>query len=147
MTSNEDKRKLTDLSNESAEKELEWVKQCLSIIAIVLGLVIGLKTERSDSMCEYIAFISALSIGGLCLLFGIFLLYSGHDTLYRLSLAYSTYIHRKVDYTNGDNEVSVNPRKIFGVLRVCFFVLLILSILSLIVLSAISSFPVLMQVS
>ena len=142
MTSDADKRRLVNLTNESTDKEFSWIKQCLSILAIILGLIVSLRTDNAANIYEYIAFISTLSFCGLCILVGLAFLYSDHDTSYRLASKFDESITKRGDYTNGDKQVEIAPKKIFGTLRVCFFVLLVLSILSLICLASISNLPV-----
>ena len=141
MKTKEDEKLIIDLMNKSTDKEFAWMKQCLSIIAIILGLLLSLKSKKSINICEYAIFVSAISINALCILSGLIFLYSEHDTLYRLGKKFELYTIRSGERNGGSVPITIVPRKIFGILRKAFFVLLILSILSLIVFGAYSSFP------
>ena len=141
MKTEEDQKLILELMNKSTEKEFIWMRQCLSMLAIILGLLLSLKSGKSANICEYILFVIAISLNALCILSGLIFLYSDHDTLYRLAKKFELYTIRSGGQNDGGIPITVSPRKIFAISRKAFFVLLILSILGLIVFGAYSSFP------
>lgn len=137
---NEDLQNLLSLWKERNEKEFSWVKQVISIISIILGLIISLKSKSSKDLIEYTFFIVAISINGLCVLSGLIFLYSETDTVHSLILRYTKHI-KSPSNSGKQTLIQVEPKKIYDILRILFFILLFLSILSLIAFGAYSSLP------
>jgi len=127
-------------SNEATKKVYDWVRHAISVIAIILGLVISLKTTKSENILEFYLFSISVTLCGLSILCGLFFLYSEADTLYRHSEQYMKHIQTR-DETGGRKLEESDPRKIFDISRKAFFFLLILSILSLIGYAVFSNFP------
>jgi hypothetical protein len=142
MSSKEETQQLLDLWEKRNKEEYSWVKQVIGVVAIILGLIISLKSGASKNMLEYILFISAILSNGLCILCGLIFLYSETDTTHSLAKNYSDSIVRS-SFGGNDNKIIIAaPKKIYGTLRKLFFVFLILSVLSLIMFGAYSSLPV-----
>jgi hypothetical protein len=137
--SNADLMRLADAIDKSTEAELRWVKNCVSVIAIILGLIISLKSDSANDICEYIAFISSVLFCGSCILCGLAFLYSETDTLYHQWCDYERYIQNK-DNSTGTTLRKTARKPIYGKLLNAFFVLLALSILSLIVFAVFSGY-------
>lgn len=129
-----------EITNRSIDKEYLWFKNTISVIAIILGLVISLKNTKSDNIYEFYLFsISVLSCG-FCILCGLIFLYAEPDTLYRHRDKYMKYILQR-DASGGREITATDHRKIFDILRIAFFVFLVLSILSLITYAVVSNYP------
>ena len=140
MENKDDLQYLLTLWKERNEKEFSWVKQVISIISIILGIIISLKSNSSKDLIEYAFFIVAITINGLCVLAGLIFLYSETDTVHSLILSYTKHIKSPLN-SGKQTLIQVEPKKIYSILRICFFILLILSILSLIAFGAYSSLP------
>jgi hypothetical protein len=141
MKNKEDIENILGLWKERNEKEFSWVKHVISIIAIILGLLLTFKIGHSKDMTEYILFISAIGINGICILSGLIFLYSENDTVHSLILKYTDYLTIKTD-EDGEQLIQAPPKRVYSFLRISFFIFLILSVLSLIAFAAYSNFPV-----
>jgi len=134
MTEDE-KIKLRELYAQMAErnkKEYEWFKNSIIVLGTVFGLIISLKTERSKDFFEHLIFGIMITINALCILCGLIYLYADSDTVHRLVHQLEKNIQSGY---SGIKKVEVDQKPIYGVLRVLYFYLLILSIVSLIVYS------------
>ncbi len=127
-------------ANKGTDKEYLWVKNAVSVIAIILGLIISLKANKPEGQYEFILFSISVITCGLCILCGLIFLYAEPDTLYRHASRYMTHIRTR-DETGGRKLKDTAPRKIFDISRIAFFVLLVLSILSLIAYAVVSNYP------
>ncbi len=140
MKYKEDVENIISLWKERNDKEFAWVKQAISVISIILGLILTLKTGSPKNQTEYIIYIIAISINGLTILIGLLFLYSESDTVHSLICKYTDYLTIK-KYTDGEQLIQVRPKKIYSILRILFFTFLISGILSLIFYAAYSNIP------
>jgi len=140
MENKEDIKNLLTFWKDRNEKEFSWVKQVISIISIILGLIISLKSKSSKDFIEYTFFIIAISTNGLCVLSGLIFLYSETDTTHSLIKKLTEHIESPLN-SGKQMLIQVAPKKIYTFLRICFFALLFLSILSLIAFGAYSNLP------
>jgi len=125
---------LLDLKKISNEKEMAWVKQCISVIGIILGLIISLKPSGKETLTTIDShlFIIAISSSGLCVLSGLVYLYSEPDTYHLLANKHFNKLKMTPNASRQDVLTIVAPRKIFTLARWLFFVLLFLSVISLV---------------
>lgn len=119
-----------ELLEKTNEKEYSWIKQVLITISALIGLIISLKTNPSESNLEHISFVITIVSSGLCILCGLAFLYGDTDIYYSLSKEHAKHIESHENYEN--TLIQVAPKKIFGILRICFFLLLFSSVISLI---------------
>lgn len=119
-----------ELLEKTNEKEYSWIKQVLITISALMGLIISLKTNPSESDLEHISFVITIVSSGLCILCGLAFLYGDTDIYYSLSKEHAKHISSHENYEN--TLIQVAPKKIFGILRICFFLLLFSSVISLI---------------
>lgn len=128
----EDAKQLSEKRHLANKKEYEWFKTVISTISILLGLLLTLNDPKSQK--TYLAalfFIVSILSGGLGVLCGLLFLFADTDTDHRTvrdhARKLSQYGH---DY--GYTITSTAPRKIFSVLRICFFFFLIVFVFSLV---------------
>jgi len=141
--SEEDIQRLLKIRVSASDKEYAWVKNVVSVIAILLGILVSLKDKTGiNSEIESKLFISTIILFGLCILFGLIFLYADSDTEHR--------VVKKViqkEYEKGGiiglQSTFVKRRPIFYILRICFFVSLISSVLSLVLYAVFPSFLIL----
>jgi lipopolysaccharide/colanic/teichoic acid biosynthesis glycosyltransferase len=119
-----------DLLNKTNEKEYSWIKQVLITISALIGLIISIKTEPSRNNIEHVSFVITIVSSGLCILCGLAFLYGDTDIYYSLSKEHAKHIESPENYE--DTLIQVAPKKIFGILRGCFFLLLLSTVISLI---------------
>ncbi|APZ47712.1 hypothetical protein BW723_16045 [Polaribacter reichenbachii] len=128
----EDTERLLKIRVSASDKEYAWVKNVVSVISILLGILISLKDKSENhSEIESKLFISTIILFGLCILCGLILLFADSDTEHRLvkKVVEKEYA---VDVPNGLHATFVERRTIFDILRICFFLTLICSVLSLV---------------
>ncbi|MFD0991021.1 hypothetical protein ACFQ1R_13010 [Mariniflexile jejuense] len=127
-----DTERLLKIRVSANDKEYAWVKNVVSVSAILLGILISLKDEtKIHSEIESKLFIITIILFGLCILCGLIFLYADSDTEHRLV---KTVIEKEYELggTSGLKATFVERRTIFYILRICFFVSLICSVLSLV---------------
>lgn len=128
----EDTERLLKIRVSSSDKEYSWVKNVVSAISILLGVLIALKDKsKIHTEIESNLFMITITSFGLCTLCGLIFLYADSDTEHRVvkKVVEKEY---DVDVPNGVQSTFVERRTIFGILRICFFLSLIVSILSLV---------------
>ncbi|MBD0825520.1 hypothetical protein [Aestuariibaculum marinum] len=127
-----DTERLLNVRVSANDKEYAWVKNVVSVSAILLGVLISLKdNSKIHSDIESKLFITTIIFFGLCILCGLIFLYADSDTEHRLV---KKVIEKEYDLggSNGLKATFVERRKIFYILRFCFFVSLICSVVSLV---------------
>ena len=120
-------RDLTELADKRAQKEYEWVKHSMSMVAIVFGLIISLYHPDKDSSTIYFAI--AIGINALCILCGLIFLYGETHTLHRL-MKECIRIHES-GKSDESSLIVVDRNKFFDTLKFAYFVLLFFSFLSI----------------
>ena len=128
-----------ELLEQTSEIEYIWIKQVIVSVSVLMGLIISIKSESSNTSLEHFAFISTVVLGGLCILCGLIFLYEGVDNKYRLTQKHAEHIESHDSYEG--TLIQIAPRKIFGILRVCFFLLLFSTVISLMVYAIVSDKP------
>ena len=124
-------KELLDFRRETNDKEYSWVKNCVSVIAILLGLLISLKSKNDLSgSLESKLYIATIISNGLCILSGLLFLYADTDTDHRVLQQHIKKLRDKSNQVTKQNTF-VGQRKIFSLLRICFIFTLIVSVLSL----------------
>lgn len=136
----EDIETVFELMKERNTKEYAWIKQVISFVSIILGLIISLKTNEITNQKEFLIFAIAISSNAICILFGLGFLYSESSTLHSLILEYKAKIENPV-LSNKQVMIQVAPKKIYTVFKYCFVIFLLIGILSLIAYSLYSSIP------
>lgn len=136
----EDFKILFELMKERNAKEYSWIKQVISFISIILGLLISLKNTEITDQIEFIIFSVAISSNAICILFGLGFLYSETSTLHLLVLEYNKKIENP---TLSDKQVVmfVAPKNIYTWFKYFFVFFLLIGFLSLITYSLYSSMP------
>jgi hypothetical protein len=132
--------KILELWKERNEKEFSWVKQCLSVVAIILGLILTLKTDIPKDLIAYLLFTIAIVSNGLCIISGLIFLYSETDTIHSLVLKYQEHLATKSDNEN-QQLIQVRPKRIYSILRIAFFISLSFGIISLIAYAIYTNYP------
>jgi len=128
----EDIERLLEIRVSASNKEYAWVKNVVSVIAILLGVLVSLKDKtETHNEIESILFIITIIFFGLCILCVLVFLYADSDTEHRVVKKVIQKEYDK-DVTNGLNATFVERRAIFYILRIGFFLSLILSVLSLV---------------
>ncbi|MDO6803957.1 hypothetical protein Q4595_16015 [Wenyingzhuangia sp. 1_MG-2023] len=128
----EDVERLLEIRVSESNKEYAWVKNVVSVVAILLGVLVSLKdkTETHNEM-ESNLFIITIIFFGLCILCGLIFLFADFDTEHRVVKKVIEKEYDK-DVPNGLHATFVKRRPIFGILRIGFFLTLIFSVLSLV---------------
>jgi Na+/proline symporter len=128
----EDTERLLKIRVSSSDKEYAWVKNVVSVISILLGVLISLKDKsKIHSEIESILFIVTITSFGLCILCGLIFLFADSDTEHRVVKKVVEKEYDK-DVSNGLHATFVERRPIFGILRIGFFLTLLCSVLSLV---------------
>jgi hypothetical protein len=129
----EDIERLLKIRVSASDKEYAWVKNVVSVISILLGILVSLKDKTEiHSDIESRLFISTIILFGLCILCGLIFLYADSDTEHRVVKKVIQKEYENGVGTNGLQAVFVERRPIFYILRICFFGCLIFSVLSLV---------------
>ncbi len=129
-----------ELSEERNEKEFSWVKQCLSVVAIILGLILTLKAAIPKDFIAYLLFIIAIVSNCFCIISGLIFLYSETDTIHSLVQKYSEYIAPKSEEEN-QQLIQVKPKRIYSIFRFSFFIFITIGIISLIAYAIYTNYP------
>ncbi len=136
----EDIKLVFDLMKDRNEKEIAWVKQVISFISIILGLIISLKADNIIDQKEYFVFAIAIILNTLCVLFGLGFLYSETSTLHLLILEYK----KKIENPRLNNQhilLTVSPKKIYVVFKYCFVIFLFFGMMALVIFALFSAMP------
>lgn len=128
----EEKQAAIDLAKSRNDSEYSWVKQVLVAISTILGLIISLKDSNSQTYNEHIAFVVAILSNGLCVLVGLLFLHRETDVQHSLLGKYVKHISDSSENKSGE-LIEDAQKRIYEVLKAAFFVLLFLSIISLLV--------------
>ena len=128
----EEIEKLLEIRVSASTKEYSWVKNVVSVIAILLGILVSLKDKTVEhSEIESKLFIVTIILFGLCILCGLIFLYADSDTEHRVVKKVIEKEYNN-DVTKGLHATFVERRTIFYILRIGFFLSLICSVLSLV---------------
>ncbi len=129
---------LVELRNESNKLERDWLARAVGTLSIILGLIISLKKQNLEATDTYLLiFVVTVTTTLLTILCGLVLLYRDADTSHRLAQSLSKHI------SSGSQKgilIATDPKKFFVTLRVCFFVLIVASIICLGVYATYSEF-------
>ena len=120
---------ILEVMGERNAHEYDWFKYSIGIIATISGLIISIKKGHIENCCERTAFICAILSSGLCILCGVIFLYGRTETLHQLAVKLEQH---RLHGNDVNTVIQSAPKKIFGILRVCFFVFLIASIIFLV---------------
>jgi len=129
----EDIERLLEIRVSASSKEYAWVKNVVSVLAILLGVLVSLKDKtETHSEIESKLFIITIISFGLCILCGLIFLYADSDTEHRV-------VKKVIEKENGFENVGfgtfatiLKKRRVFYILRIGFFLALICSVLSLV---------------
>jgi uncharacterized protein YebE (UPF0316 family) len=128
----EEIERLLEIRVSASNKEYAWVKNVVSVVAILLGVLVSLKDKaETHNDIESKLFISTIILFGLCILCGLIFLFADSDTEHRVVKKVIEKEYDK-DVPNGLHATFVERRPIFGILRIGFFLALICSVLSLV---------------
>ena len=128
----EDIERLLEIRVSASNKEYAWVKNVVSVVAILLGVLVSLKDKtETHNEIESKLFIITIIFFGLCILCGLIFLYADSDTEHRVV---KKVVQKEYDVAvpNGLQSTFVERRPIFYILRIGFFLTLICSVLSLV---------------
>ena len=124
--------RLLEIRVSASNKEYAWVKNVVSVVAILLGVLVSLKDKaETHNDIESKLFISTIILFGLCILCGLIFLFADSDTEHRVVKKVIEKEYDK-DVSNGLHATFVERRPIFGILRIGFFLTLLCSVLSLV---------------
>lgn len=139
----QDIQRLLDIRVSASDKEYSWVKNVVSVVSILLGVLVSLKDKSSiHTELESKLFISTIIFFGLCILCGLIFLYADSDTEHRVVKK----VIQKEYETGGKSGLQatfVERRTIFYILRIGFFASLILSVLNLVLYAVLPSLLIL----
>ena len=128
----EEIERLLEIRVSASNKEYAWVKNVVSVVAILLGVLVSLKDKaETHNDIESKLFISTIILFGLCILCGLIFLFADSDTEHRVVKKVIEKEYDK-DVLNGLHATFVERRPIFGILRIGFFLTLLCSVLSLV---------------
>jgi hypothetical protein len=128
----EDIERLLEVRVSASNKEYAWVKNVVSVVAILLGVLVSLKDKtQTHNEIESKLFTITIIFFGLCIFCGLIFLFANYDTEHRFVKKVIEKEYDK-DVPNGLHATFVGRRTIFYILRIGFFLTLICSVLSLV---------------
>lgn len=131
--------KLEELAAKRSNEHSSFIRQILVICSSILGVLVAFKENKIIDTFELYSFLVTIGLFGLCILFGLVVLYSEIYTLDKLRIAL---VDAENKLRRGDKNVSeiiaIPHAKIFSIFEKILYVTLGLAIFSIVVYSFIA---------
>lgn len=131
--------KLAELASKRSNEHSSFIRQILVICSSILGVLVAFKDKKITDTCELYSFLITIGLFGLCILFGLIVLYSEVYILDKLRIALvDTENKFRRGETNVSGIIAVSTAKIFSIFEKILYVTFGLAICSIVVYSYIA---------